>query len=325
MGQDYHFTQYDQALLVLDPSSVGNYDGFERFSAQNRMQWIGAGTRFMTTMAAAELTIGKESKKKSFVGIAPYFLNDVGGDSRFGNTTVGASVSGRLQINKQSQLSAGIQTAFTNRSADFTNLLFYSQWNGTQLDPNIPTNEPNQLASFSFLDAGLGFSYTYRERQNSTAKGASNTLTVGLLGQHLNAPKLRYNALAVDRLQRKFGLHLESELRLNTAMILEFKTAQFFQGPHYEGIYGLFWKTIFKNNSQFTKINNDTWLSVGLFVRSIGTLAPTLYLDMGNFRLGCSYDQELGKLSRAYRSSIEFSLSYVLSRNSLFGSKKIRR
>lgn len=324
VSQDFHYTQYDRAMLILDPSSAGNFNGYERFIAQNRNQWIGAGTRFMTTLAAAEFKVGQNgTMNKSFVGIGTYFMNDIGGDSKFGNTTVGASLSGNLPLTKQSKLSAGIQTAFTNRSADFSNLLFYSQWNGTELDPTIPTNEPNQLASFSFLDAGAGFSYSFSKKNASSVRGKAKALTVGVLGQHLNAPKLRYNSITLDRLKRKFGLHLETELGIRPAMSIEFKTAQFFQGKHYEGLYGIFYKVMFKNNAELTKLINDSWLSAGLFIRSTGTIAPTVYVDLNGFRFGFSYDQEMGKLARAYRSSLEFSLSYTFSKYSMFHSSKI--
>ena len=58
VGQDYHFSQYEKTLMILNPATVGNFEGFERFSFQNRNQWIGSGTQFMTTMANARTRKG---------------------------------------------------------------------------------------------------------------------------------------------------------------------------------------------------------------------------------------------------------------------------
>lgn len=95
LGQDFHFTQYDRSMLLLNPSAAGNFDGFERFSAQNRNQWIGTGTQFMTSVASAEFTLGKNNfNTSSYTGIAVHFNRDVGGDSRFGSNAMGATLGG---------------------------------------------------------------------------------------------------------------------------------------------------------------------------------------------------------------------------------------
>jgi hypothetical protein len=73
----------------------------------------------------------------------------------------GTSVSGHLPLAKGHWLSAGIQTAICNRSADFSRLLYYSQWNGSSLDPSAYSGEANDFTSFSYLDAGLGMNYRY--------------------------------------------------------------------------------------------------------------------------------------------------------------------
>jgi len=98
-GQDFHFTQYDRSMLLLNPSAAGNFDGFERFSAQNRNQWVGAGTQFMTSYAAAEFTLGKNNfDNRSYTGIAVHFNRDVGGDSRFGSNAMGVTQQESLTL-----------------------------------------------------------------------------------------------------------------------------------------------------------------------------------------------------------------------------------
>ena len=324
-AQDYHFTQYDRAMLLLNPSAAGNFDGFERFSMQNRNQWVGAGTRFMTSLATAEFTFGKNNvDNKSYAGMGLHFNRDVGGDSRFGSNAIGASLSGHLVTSKRSKFSAGIQTSVSNRSGDLSNLLFYSQWNGSTFDPNIPTNEPNQIARFSYIDAGAGVSYTFSTKGNRVAQMQQRYVNVGVFAQHVSRPKLRYNEITYDRLQVKVGGHLETEFNIGYGLALEFKTIQMLQGKHYVGRYGMLFKAFLKQSASITRFKNDTFFSAGIYMSSTGTLSPVFIVDLGGFQLGMNYDLELAKISRAYRSSIEFSLSYSFTKSSLFKRSKIR-
>ena len=324
VGQDYHFSQYEKTLMILNPATVGNFEGFERFSFQNRNQWIGSGTQFMTTMGSAELTFGKNSgKNKAFVGLGIFFLNDVGGDSKFGMNSGGISLSGNIPLSKGHRLSAGIQTSFNNRSADFSNLSFYSQWNGTEFDPSAPVDEPNQLASFSYVDAGLGANYTFDRMNNSSMGGKEFIFNGGFFIQHINQPKLRYNSLTLDKLNSKYGIYASSKIGLNTISGIEVKLAQFFQGKHYEGMYGVFYNLKFRRESKATSFKNEKVVSGGLYFRSTGTIIPTFLVDLGTCQFGVSYDQELSKLARSYRSSLEFSLSFTLAKKSLFKGKRL--
>ena len=80
-AQDFHLTQIDRSLPYLNPAFVGAYKGYERISLLNRNQWIGTGTQFLTSYGMAEFTPGRNlAKDRAYVGIAPSFSNDVGGD-----------------------------------------------------------------------------------------------------------------------------------------------------------------------------------------------------------------------------------------------------
>ena len=60
VAQDYHFSQIDKMMPLINPATTSNFDGFEKFSALHRSQWLGSGTKFHTTNALAELTLGKK-------------------------------------------------------------------------------------------------------------------------------------------------------------------------------------------------------------------------------------------------------------------------
>ena len=319
LAQDLHLSQIDKTIAMINPALTANYDGWEKLSFQHRSQWLGSGTQFTTSYGMAEFSIGRNKlMTKPFVGLGIYFTNDVGGDSKMSLKSSGLTLSGNLPLTKDKWFSAGIQASYTNRSADFSNLLFYSQWNGTQLDPSVNSGELNNYAAYSYLDAGAGFSYNYRSRPIITVAGELLDFQIGVSFMHLNRPNIRFTSFTDDNLYIKSCIHSNLKYALTDRAILEFSAAQFFQGPHRETNVGLFYKTVLRESSRYTNLKNVKYFTLGSYARFTGILTPFCSIDIGSLKLGVSYDVELGKISRAYKQSAEVSLSYLFSKKSIF-------
>ncbi len=323
--QDFHYSQLDQSLTLLNPATTSTFSGFERITLQHRNQWLGAGTQFMTSMGMAEFSIGKEARKRSsYSGVGVYFMNDVGGDSKFSIKTGGVTASGVVPIGRSHSISAGLHAAFCNRSADFTRLSFLNQWNGTEFDSSIDPIEGNGISSFSHLDAGLGIAYGFNKENENTLSSNELSFQGGFSVQHLNKPKLRYNSLVNDQLYMKFCMHANVRYGLSPESNIEMSAAQFIQGPHYETIVGFFYRLKTKNASRITSFVSNQYFVFGTYFRSVGTVIPTIYFDLGAFRLGLSYDYEFGQLASMYKQSVEVSLKFNSGKKSIFSSSKLR-
>ncbi len=324
-AQDFHYSQLDQNLPLINPATTSTFSGFERVSLQHRNQWLGAGTQFMTSMGMAEFSIGKVARKKSaYLGVGLYFMNDVGGDSKFSMKTGGVTASGVLPIARSHSISAGIHTAFTNRSADFSRLSFLNQWNGTEFDPNVNSGETGGIASFSHLDAGAGVTYSYNKDNEDGLNNSEFSFQGGFSVQHLNRPKLRYTSLVDDRLYMKWCMHFNLRYGLSSNSTMELSGAQFVQGEHYETLVGLFYRLKMTGESRVTALVSNQYLVFGSYFRSVGTVIPTVYLDLGSFGIGISYDVEFGKLASMYRQSVEVSLKFNARKKSIFESSRLR-
>ncbi|MDC1244224.1 PorP/SprF family type IX secretion system membrane protein [Crocinitomicaceae bacterium] len=324
-AQDFHYSQLDQSLTLINPATTSTFSGFERITLQHRNQWLGAGTQFMTSMGMAEFSIGKIARQKSaYAGIGVYFVNDVGGDSKFSIKSGGVTASGVLPIAKNHTISAGIHAAFTNRSADFSRVSFMNQWNGSEFDNSIDPGESNGISSFSHLDAGVGIAYGFNKENENTLSSNEMSFQGGVSVQHLNKPKLRYNSLVDDRLFMKFCFHANARYGLSSESNLEVSAAQFIQGKHLETMVGLFYRLKTKNASRVTSILSNQYFVFGTYFRSVGTVIPTIYFDLGVFSLGLSYDYEFGQLSSMYKQSVEVSLKFNSGKKSIFNSSKLR-
>ena len=324
-AQDFHYSQIDQSMSMINPATTSTFSGYERISLQHRNQWLGAGTQFMTSMGMMEFSIGKQARRTSaYTGVGIYFLNDIGGDSNFSIKTGGITASGVLPLSKAHSISAGIQVGYSNRSADFSRLTFYNQWDGTQFDPNIDPNEVNGINSFSHLDAGLGLAYSYNKDNENTLSASDLSFQGGLSLQHLNRPTLRYNSLVDDKLPIKLCIHANLRYGLSPESNLEISAAQFIQAKYLETIGGVFYRLKMKSASRVTSFVSDQYFVVGSYFRSTGAIIPSFFVDLGGFTVGVSYDYELGKIASMYRQSVEVSLKFNFGKKSIFESSKMR-
>ena len=274
-AQDFHLTQSDRSIPFLNPAFVGTYKVFEKLTLLNRNQWVGSGTQFLTSYGMAEFTPGRtRQSERAYAGIGASFGNDVGGDSRMTQKSFGLTASGHLPLAKGHWLDAGIQTAIQQRSADFSKLLYYSQWNGSTLDPNVYSGEENDFVSFAFVDASIGMAYRFEPNQRGELRDGQWSLQTGFSLQHVNRPRLQYNTLSADRLYQKSVVYACFSLGLNEVSALQLSLTHLRQGGHSETMLGAIYRMKLRGSSQVTNEVSTRFLSTGFYFRSTAAIAP---------------------------------------------------
>lgn len=324
-SQDLHFSQTAQTPLLINPAVAGVYDGWERVIINHRNQWLGAGTQFMTTSIAADANFGKTPRNdKAYVGLGIMFNNDIGGDSKFGSQTGSLTLSGILPMGGSGHsLSAGIQGGFGSRKADFSNLTFSSQWNGSEYDPTIVSGEANGVSSFRYIDASAGLYYVFDGGQSSFSRNNDFKFQLGFSGYHLNKPELKYTTVSGDRMYRKFVIHtgVVADLAM-TDWSIDASAVQFIQGPHLETILGMMFRYRFQDGTKITGNFQDAYFGFGSYYRYKDALIPSVMLSWRGFQFGISYDVTVSTMKRAYSGgSLEFSLSYTNLSHALFKTR----
>lgn len=326
-GQDLHFSQTAQTPLLINPAAAGVYDGWERVIINHRNQWLGANTQFMTTSVAADANFGKTRlNDKAYLGLGLMFFNDIGGDSKFGSQTGSLTVSGVLPMGGSGHsLSAGIQGGFGSRRADFRNLSFSSQWNGTNYDPTILSGEAAGT-SFRYIDASAGIYYVFDGGKSSFKRNDDFKLQLGVAGYHLNKPELKYVTVSGDRLDRKFVAHASvvSDIAM-TNWSIDGSIVQFIQGPHLESIFGMMFRYRFQDGTKITGNFQEAYFGFGAYYRLNDAIVPSVLIDWRGFKFGISYDVTVSTMRKAYTGgSLEFSLSYTNLSHALFKSRNRR-
>lgn len=328
-SQDMHFAQSAQTPIFINPAAAGVFDGWERVTINHRNQWLGATTQFMTTAISADANLGKSVlNDRAHMGVAVQFYNDVGGDSRFGNTTGTLSLSGILPMGGSGHiLSIGLQGGLGSRRADLSNVTFMSQWDAstTTFNPLVSSGE-QYSSTFNYLDASAGLYYIYDGSRNSFARNNDVKFRIGFSAFHVNKPKLRYRSGQIDRLHRKYVAHLGfSTDFVGRPLALEVDAVQFIQGGHYETLFGFLLKYRFENATKITGNNQDAFVGFGANMRWKDAIIPTVAIDWKGLHFGISYDVTISALRKAYGGgSLEFSLGYTNFDTALFKTRKRR-
>jgi hypothetical protein len=104
---------------------------------------------------------------------------------------------------------------------------------------------------------------------------------------------------------------------------MEVSITQLIQGAHKETILGLFYRAQLRGNSEITNMVNSQSVVAGLYMRSMGTVAPYIALSFGSVDLGLSYDYDFGRIGIAYKHSIEVNVAYTFTKKSMFKGSRL--
>lgn len=319
--QDFHFSQTSQNPLLINPGCAGAFDGWERISINQRNQWLGSTTQFMSTNLSADANFFKNPRKaKSHLGGGIHVFNDIGGDSKFGTQNGSITLSGILPMANGHQLSLGIQSGFGKKSADISKLTFENQWNGSTYDPSIASGEVNTLNSFAYADVSSGIYYVFNGSQSSFTRNNESKIQLGASVYHINQPKLRYIQGSSDQLQRKYVVHgsiikdiFESQWSIDASAL------QFIQGGHYETILSTLFRYRFQNGTKMTGFYGEGHMGFGLGYRHNDALIPSFMIDLQSFKFMLSYDVTISNLRKAKSGgSLEISLVYTNLHDAIF-------
>ena len=307
MAQDIHFSQYMNSPLNLNPALSGFHDSKFRFILNHRNQWSSVTVPYKTYSAAADMQIWKRKRQSDMFGLGVLFNNDQAGDSRYGTTQGALSLSYVKALNRTNRnlLAFGAQLFYSQRSIDYSQLYFPSQWNGNSYDPNLQTGENFTVNSFSYLDVSAGihwFSIINNKLRFNT----------GLSVWHINQPAqslMNDNSIKLDI---KYLLYTEVQINLDRTNILFPSIYYAHQGPYNEITLGMRYKHIVHHNKQ-----NYTAMNIGLFARNSDAIILQVGLDYKKFSVVGSYDLNYSSLHVAsnYLGGFEIAIIFSVDRN----------
>lgn len=300
LGQDIHFSQFQQMPLHYSPGQTGMFDGDVRFSGIQRTQWKSVSTPFVTFGAAVDLR-NPMGLKDWNAGL--FIMQDRAGDSKFNTFQINLSLAREFHISESETLAGGIQIGFTQKRIDPDALRFDNQWNGFQYDPSLDPKEALAQEGISFLQLNIGAAYQKQLTGRNSLKGALgvyqwSTPDVGFYNE--NAP-----------LDARFSFSGGGTIELNDDWDVRPAAMLGLQGKFREVLIGGDFRRILLQEKGLWRA---IYAGVYFRTRDAGYILAGMEYDQWN--VGLSYDINYSDLDPASngRGGLEFSIVYILKK-----------
>jgi len=296
MGQDIHWTQFNDNPLFQNPGNAGAFKEDVRFVANYRNQWRSITVPFSTS------SFSVDTKYKGW-GLGFLGFHDQVGDGKL------STLEGQLNVSKAISLSLlsghvfrpGINVGMNYRQVNWGLLYFDNQYNGYVFNPNAPTNETFQSDSKTNLSLGLGMVDDWKLNEKWQFHS-------GLSCFNVNRPNQGFYNEVVRR-DMRWNLFTKASYTLNYEWIIQPSFQYSKQGKYQELMLGGLAQYAFSKRDHIQ-------LYAGLWWRNKDAISLNIGYEKGPMYLGISYDVNYSKLVPASnaRGGFELSFKYVLSR-----------
>ncbi len=224
VAQDIHFSQFQNAPLLVNPAQTGVFIGRYRLSSVYKNQWQSISNPYKTVYAGVDMNIPKKN-----LGIGMAFLNDKSGKSQIGITQGNLLVSYNLNAAGGNNFIAGLQYGVGQRSIKTDDLKWDSQFNGTTYDPSLASGESYYSDSYIYMDVSAGVMWNYSVSPSQTK--FRNTLGVAIF--HANQPKQSFTSN--EKMYYKLVAHLNNQFKVGNGYVYILPQVLYSkQGPHSE-------------------------------------------------------------------------------------------
>ena len=305
VGQDIHFSQFNNSPLNLNPAQTGFFRGSHRFVLNHRNQWASVTTPYSTFSGSLDMQLLKRKFKQDIIGIGIVFNNDKAGDADMGTTAGSLSLSYTKGLNRRNShfISIGLQAGGAQHKIDFTKLYFDNQYDGDQFDPTIENGENFSRNNYSYIDVSAGIHW-FLQMEDQLIFNA------GFSAFHLNQPKLSYFDNEDVYLNTRFVVYTNASIGLskNSDMIPSLLIMK--QGVYNQIIVGSDFKFTLNNSPYFYST-----ISVGGYIRNKDAFIAKVGLDQRRWNFGLSYDFNFSDLHPAsrYLGGYEISITYIIN------------
>ncbi|HAR19329.1 MAG TPA: hypothetical protein DCR46_01625 [Cytophagales bacterium] len=286
-SQDFHFSQFYNSPLTLNPSLTGNIKQDFRVGLIHREQWKSINSSFVTSAMFADVNFYQNPFRFDMWGFGLVAINDEIGDGLFNNQQVGVSLSGMKYLDqlKRHKISVGLQPSYVTKGLNTNSLVFDNQINNNfQVDKSIASGEQLNANRFSFYNLNVGLSWDFFLNQKLslfTGYSAGNVLrpkqNILINTQTALTVRHTFNSGIAYTINPKWSI------MPNLLMMYQSKATELNVGLH--GAY-----TFNPDKTNPTSVYMGTWFRTrDAFIAMTG-------LKWGHYQLAFSYDMTVSNL-----------------------------
>lgn len=312
VAQDYFLSQPQESPILINPANTGIiYPA--RANLNYRQQWKSIlSNPFTTIIASFDSKFLSQSSTGSSLGLGIYIANDQSGTAKLNTMNVNIAISGKVLINDNQNLSAGITGGIMQRKVNTDNLTFYDQYDGYAYNSSL-AQETFSLEQRFAPDIGAGIQWSYGKGNSTLSSNDNIGAQLGIAAYHVNMPSTGFSE-DIDKRYIRFLAHgsfaygfKNTNFQLNPIVIAQM------QGPAKMYYGGMYIKYRLQESSKYTNNLLSRSLNLGGFYRLGDSFVTVFQLEWDKFAYGISYDLNISKLNKVSKGhgGIEFSLRYI--------------
>lgn len=329
-SQDIHFAQFTNNPLTINPAQAGT-TVWIRATMDYRTQWSSITDPYRTMAFSFDQKLKKRwarqietifSQKKTlfFQGVSETGLgwglnvfSDKAGTSKMSTTNGNLSLAYQLKIHDHQLFAFGLQGGLVQRSINYSELKWGSQYNGSTYDPNLSAGEDFSNANIVYPDFSTGILWSYKKNERYMRGNDQKDIFIGASVSHLNEPNYSFFGTK-ETLYRKMIIHGTSLLGIkNTNYSLTPTLFYARQGSAREFFVGTLVRYMLKEDSKYTGYVKGSTFSIGGYYRNKDAVIVAAAFELANYTIGLSYDVNVSKLKTVSngRGGLEITLRFL--------------
>ncbi|MDZ4823216.1 MAG: PorP/SprF family type IX secretion system membrane protein [Flavobacteriales bacterium] len=316
LAQDVHLSQFQNAPLLMNPASTGDFSGLIRGGVSFRDQWGVLGAGFTSYLMYADYRPGEDENTHT----VPYSFGvvtarDKAGDLGFGNMTIKLSASKEVKLSARRKLCMGLQLGVIQSSIDLAGYQWGSQYDGQNWNSSF-AGEIVTIPKVTSMDAGAGMIYTKSIGQSTLSAGDMRFISIGLAAHHLNRPKLAFDPLDMNRIPVRYSGHFQGVFGVeNTLYSFQPMGLVQWQKGAMEAAAGCNLRIRLKEASRYTGLVKPSIFGFGLMYRYGDAICPTFLYDNQTISFYATYDFNISSLREVTHTygAMEITLRYIIA------------
>ena len=318
-AQDFHYSQFYNAPLHLNPGLTGIFRGDVRFMGNYKSQWTDVPVDYKTvTFAVDKKFLRTTASNDGFFSGGVAFNYDRAGDSKLTWANLDLNLSYTRAITNQVIVSGGLKGALIQRGFDQGNLRYDNQFDEARgvVDLTLPTGENFSTDGKVFGDLSAGLNLRLQAEQTSTLvfrNDRRTKLDIGVALHHILAPDQAFYDDAKVPLERRLSPYAIGVLQVLPKVDLRAAVTYQNQGPFYDEFVAMMAGRVWIKNSLSKKVS----LTAGMGLRRDAiqdSYWPTFEVTYDNWQVGLNYDFNVSQFDIATenRGGMELSVRYII-------------
>lgn len=317
-AQDFHYSQFYNGPLHLNPALTGVFNGDGRIMANYKSQWTDVPVDYQTFTVAYDKKFLRRTDRTGFWSAGIALNYDRAGDSKLTWGDIDLNLSYTQQLSPQLFITLGGQAGIVQRSFNEENLRFDSQFNvgRGRFEAGLPTGENFSNTSNIFPDFGVGVNLRFQAKQTSRLVFRNNRrskVDLGVALHHLTNPEQSFLEDVEAPLASRLSPYAIGTLQIGKPLDLVAAVTYQTQSEAYEELVAMAGVRFHLNNELGRQFN--IMLGAGMRSNEIqDAWWPTIEIGVNNIEVGLNYDFNVSRFDIATENQggLELSFRYLI-------------